>query len=115
VASDRLTLVYDGECEFCSRLARWVVRHDRSGRVSVVASQEPGLIERLGLSREEVGRASWAVEPGGLKFEGAAGINQVLGELGGAWRVLAWFYRLPIVGWVEDAYYGRVARRRSWW
>jgi predicted DCC family thiol-disulfide oxidoreductase YuxK len=114
VAGGRLTLVYDGECEFCTRLARWVERHDRGGRISVRPNQEPGLIESLGLSRDEVERASWVVEPGGRKFEGAAGISRVLRELGGGWSVLGSLYMVPPLAWVEDRYYGRVARRRRW-
>jgi predicted DCC family thiol-disulfide oxidoreductase YuxK len=115
VRDGRLILVYDGECEFCTRLARWVERHDRGQRVLVRPSQEPGLTEGLGLTPAEVGRAAWAVEPGGLKFEGAAAINRVLRELGGGWRLAASLYYLAPVRWVEDAYYRRVARRRSWW
>jgi predicted DCC family thiol-disulfide oxidoreductase YuxK len=115
VPEDLLILVYDGECLFCTRLARWVERRDRRGRVLVRANQEAGLIERLRLTREEVGRAAWAVERGGARFEGAAAINRVLRELGGGWAVLAWFYRVPPIRWVEDRYYARVARRRAWW
>ena len=114
MADDRLTLVYDGDCEFCTRLARWVARRDRRGRVAPRPNQEPGLIEALGLTRAEVDRASWAVEKGG-RFEGAAGISRVLRELGGGWRLLGSLYLLPPVGWLEDRYYKRVARRRSWW
>jgi predicted DCC family thiol-disulfide oxidoreductase YuxK len=114
VADDRLTLVYDGECDFCTRLAGWVERHDRRGRVAARPNQEPGLVEALGLTRAEVDRASWAVESGG-RFEGAAGINRVLRELGGGWRVLGSLYLVPPLGWLEDRYYKRVARRRSWW
>jgi len=110
-----VTLVYDRECEFCTRLARWVERQDRRGRVSVRANQEAGLIESLGLTREEVGRAAWAVERGGRKFEGAAAINRVLRELGGGWSVLGSLYGVPPLRWVEDRYYSRVARRRAWW
>ena len=110
-----MTLVYDRECEFCTRLARWVERQDRRGRVSVRANQEAGLIETLGLTREEVGRAAWAVERGGRKFEGAAAINRVLRELAGGWSVLGSLYGVPPLRWVEDRYYSRVARRRAWW
>jgi predicted DCC family thiol-disulfide oxidoreductase YuxK len=110
-----LILVYDGECGFCTGLARWVERRDRRERVSVRPSQEPGLIERLGLTREDVGRASWAVEPGGRRFEGAAAINRVLKELGGGWAVLASLYGVPPIRWLEDLYYTRVANRRAWW
>ena len=79
------------------------------------ASQEPGLIERLGLTLAEVDRASWAVEPGGRRFEGAAAINRVLEKLGGGLGLVAATYRLPLVGWLERRYYARVARRRAWW
>jgi predicted DCC family thiol-disulfide oxidoreductase YuxK len=115
VADGRLVLVYDGECDFCGRLARWVERRDRAHRVLVRPSREPGLIGRLGLTQAEVGRAAWAVEPGGRKFEGAAAINRILKELGGGWRLAASMYRAPPIRWVEDCYYGRVARRRAWW
>jgi predicted DCC family thiol-disulfide oxidoreductase YuxK len=115
VADGRLTLLYDGECDFCSRSARWVKRRDRRGAISVRPNQEPGLIESLGLTRQEVNRASWAVEAGGAKFEGAAGINRVLRELGGGWALAAALYRIPPILWVEDRYYRRVARRRAWW
>ena len=110
-----MTLVYDGECEFCRGLARWVRRKDAGARVDVRPNQEEGLVERVGLSREEVARAAWAVEPGGRKFEGAAAINRVLRELGGGWLLLGLLYVVPPVRWVEDRYYGRVARRRAWW
>jgi predicted DCC family thiol-disulfide oxidoreductase YuxK len=114
VADSRVTLVYDGECGFCTRMAWWVERQDRRGRVDVRPNQEEGLIESVGLSREEVDRAAWAVEPGGVKFEGAAAISRVLRELGGGWALVAALYGIPWVRWVEDRYYGRVARRRAW-
>jgi predicted DCC family thiol-disulfide oxidoreductase YuxK len=110
-----LVLVFDGECEFCGRLARWVERRDREHRVLVRPSQEAGLIAGLGLTPVEVGRAAWAVEPGGRKFEGAAAINRVLRELGGGWSLAASVYDVAPVRGIEDAYYRRVARRRSWW
>lgn len=115
MGDDRLVLVYDGECDFCGRLATWVARHDRRGRLVVKPNQEIGLVEQLGLSREEVDRASWVMGPGGQKLEGAAGISRVLRELGGFWGWLGAIYRVPPIAWVEDRYYRRVARRRGWW
>jgi predicted DCC family thiol-disulfide oxidoreductase YuxK len=113
VVDGRVTLVYDAECEFCTRLAGWVERSAR-GRIVVRANQEAGLIGSLGLTREEVDRAAWAVEKGGRKFEGAAAINRVLRELGGGWTVLGRLYAVPPIGWLENQYYKRVARKRSW-
>jgi acetyl esterase len=115
VSGARLTLVYDGECDFCVDLARWVARHDMRGALFTAPSQQEGLVEQLGLTKDEVGRASWAVEPGGRRYEGASGINRVLRELGGVWGILGVAYLVPPVRWVEDRYYRRVARRRRWW
>jgi len=56
-----------------------------------------------------------ATEPGGRRFTGAAAVNRVLRELGGAWRLVGSLYLLPPIGWLEDRYYARVARRRAWW
>ena len=94
---------------------RWVQRRDRAGRIDARSNQEEGLPERLGLSREEVDRAAWAVEATGRKFEGAAAINRVLHELGGVWAALGSPYVIPPVRRLEDVYYKRVARRRAWW
>jgi predicted DCC family thiol-disulfide oxidoreductase YuxK len=56
-----------------------------------------------------------AEDAGGGSFTGAAAVNRVLRELGGGWRVLGALYLVPPVGWLEDRYYARVARRRAWW
>jgi predicted DCC family thiol-disulfide oxidoreductase YuxK len=45
----------------------------------------------------------------------AAAVNRVLRELGRVWRVLGALYLVPPIGWLEDRYYARVARRRAWW
>jgi predicted DCC family thiol-disulfide oxidoreductase YuxK len=57
----------------------------------------------------------WAVESAGRKFEGAAAVNRVLRQLGGVWALLGAMYQVPPIGWLQDAYYKRVARRRAWW
>jgi predicted DCC family thiol-disulfide oxidoreductase YuxK len=56
-----------------------------------------------------------AIEPGGRRFVGAAAVNRVLRELGAVWRLPGSLYLVPPVGWLEDRYYARVARRRAWW
>ena len=56
-----------------------------------------------------------ATESDGRTFTGAAAANRVLRELGGVWGALGVLYLLPPVGWLEDRYYSRVSRRRSWW
>lgn len=98
---------------------RWVRAHDLAGRVLALPSQTPGLRQRYGLSREELEREAWAIEPSGRRHAGAAAMNRVLGELGGPWPLVAALYRLLLIGWLEDRAYRWVADHRRllsrWW
>lgn len=78
-----------------------------------VANQVPGVIERYGLTRADVDRAAWAIEPGGRRFEGAAAVNRVWRELGGGWSRLGGAYRIGLLAGVEDGVYAWFARNRS--
>jgi predicted DCC family thiol-disulfide oxidoreductase YuxK len=94
-------------------LARWVRRRDRAGRVLAIANQQPGVLERYGITRPEADRAAWTIDHEGPNLEGAAALNRVLAELGGSWRLLAALYRLPGIGTLEEALYRWFASRRS--
>jgi len=94
-------------------MARWVRRRDGAGRVRAIASQKPGVLERYGVTREEADRAAWTVDAEGRRLEGAAAINRVLQELGGAWAAVASLYRVPPVAATEEALYRWFAPRRS--
>jgi predicted DCC family thiol-disulfide oxidoreductase YuxK len=94
-------------------MARWVRRRAQTGRVLVIASQKPGVLARYGLSRDEADRAAWTLDKGGARREGAAAINRVLRELGGAWPAAASVYRMQPVRALEEAVYGWFAKNRS--
>ena len=111
--ASRLVLLFDGTCGPCTRVADWVRRRDSAGRILVQPNQAPGVLAAHGLTRADVDRSAWAIEPDGRRLEGAAAINRVLAELGGGWRVLAWPYRLPFLAAVEEAAYRRVAANRE--
>ena len=66
--------------------------------MSATPSQQPGILERYGLTSRDVRRYAWAIEPSGRRFRGAAAIARVLDEMGGGWRVLALAARLPGAG-----------------
>ena len=78
-----------------------------------IANQQPGVLERYGITRPEADRAAWTIEHEGPKLEGAAALNRVLAELGGSRRLLAALYRLPGIGTLEEALYRWFAPRRS--
>ncbi len=77
--------------------------------MSAKPNQEPGLIERHGLSRADVDGAVWVIEPSGRRLPGTAAVARVLNEMGGGWRLLGWLARLPGAGLV----YALVARLRG--
>ncbi|MBO9540760.1 DUF393 domain-containing protein [bacterium] len=118
--AQRLILVYDGECGLCRDTVAWVRARDRAGRIQAVPFQEPGLLEELGLTREQAAREAWAIEPQGRRYAGAAAINRTFRALGGVWGCLALLYHVPPVRWGEDRLYRWVAEHRSaiprrWW
>jgi predicted DCC family thiol-disulfide oxidoreductase YuxK len=105
-------LLYDPNCPFCRRCARFLREHDRGGRLSVRRNDTAGLAESVGLTREDVDAAAWAVEPG-HRHGGAAAVNRAVAELGGAWPWVARLYPLPVLRHLEDAAYRWVANHRS--
>jgi predicted DCC family thiol-disulfide oxidoreductase YuxK len=106
-------LLFDGTCGPCTRVAGWVRRRDAAGRVLVEPNQSPGVLAAHGLTRAEADRSAWAIEPGGRRLEGAAAVNRVLEELGGALRPLTLPYRLALVAAAEEAAYRWVAANRE--
>ena len=44
---NRLLVVYDGECGFCNRSIRWLLRRDRKDRLRFAASSDPAIAELL--------------------------------------------------------------------
>ena len=80
--------------------------------MSALPNQTPGLIERFGLTREQVDRAVWTVS-GAERLSGAAAVNRALAELGGGWRHLAAIYRIPGLRQAEDHLYRAAAANRS--
>lgn len=105
-----IVLIFDGTCGFCTRSARLATERTPPGAVSAVPNQRPGVIERYGLTREDVDRYAWAIEPSGRRHHGAAAAGVVLRRMDGGWRVLGWLTALPGAGLV----YWTVARTRGW-
>jgi predicted DCC family thiol-disulfide oxidoreductase YuxK len=81
--------------------------------VLAVANQQPGVLDRYGVTRPEADRSAWTIDPEGRRLEGAAAVNRVLAELRGPWSVLAALYQVPGIGMLEEALYRWFAPRRS--
>ena len=106
----RATLVYDGDCGFCTRSAslldRWV-RPD----ASIVAWQHADL-DALGLTPEECQAAVQWVDDHGYVSSGHWAIAGVLGSGNPLWKVFALVLKLPGISELAGRLYGWVADHR---
>ena len=81
--------------------------------MQAIANQQPGALERFGVTRAEADRAAWTIDAQGRRLEGAAAVNRVLREMGGLWPAIAAVYRLPGFAAAEEAFYRWFARNRA--
>lgn len=124
-------LVYDGDCRFCVRRARWFQR--RAGKSSrlkktsgtadgqasqastengtAVAWQDLDLAE-VGLTEDVVTREAVWIDAEGCQFAGHAAIAKSLIHIGGLWGVAGRLLRVPPISWLARLVYRVVAANR---
>ena len=108
-----MLLVYDGECGFCVRSARWIeARLPPEARVEPWQSLE---LEHFGLAQQEAEAAVWWVDGRGSRprrCRGAEAIGWALVAAGGAWRVAGYVIAYPPLLWLARPVYALVAANR---
>ena len=106
------TLVYDGDCNVCTRIIRVVVQWDTRSDIETVPFQNPEVAARFPwIPAEAYAEAMQLVGPGGRTWAGAAAVEQLLTILPRGW-LIAWTFRLPFVGRLADRFYRWFARNR---
>ena len=103
-------LVYDGDCGFCTRTARWLRRRVPAG-VDVRPWQTLDL-DALGLTEAEVRDAAYWVTPRGRRLRGEAAIAAALRTAGEPWRSAGDLILAPGIRRVAARVYDVVARNR---
>jgi predicted DCC family thiol-disulfide oxidoreductase YuxK len=98
------TFVYDGDCGFCTRFARWLTPRV-AGRVEVVTAPRADL-------DVDVRTTSWFVTPAGTRLGRHAGIAAALDAAGGPWRLAGRAIASRPVAPLAGAVYDWVARNR---
>ncbi len=112
-----IIVAYDGTCGLCHGFVRFLLRHDRSGRLSFAASDsETGRKIFADSGQDPTDPGAMVTLSGEVAITGAdAAIAAIVG-LGGAWRlarVLRWtptFVRTAVYRWVAAnriAWFGR--------
>jgi predicted DCC family thiol-disulfide oxidoreductase YuxK len=106
---ERPVLVYDGDCGFCTRCARFLERIGADAEI--VAWQLTDLAE-LGLTEGQAADAVQWIQTDGTVRSGHEAIAAVLNTAGRAWRVIGRMILLPGISWIAAKVYRLVARNR---
>ncbi len=105
-----VSFVYDGDCAFCTRCARWARRRVRPG-VRIVAASDVGLAA-LGLTPAQAAEAAWWVD-GGRRERGHRAIGFLLrASRAWWWRLAGLLLLLPGVSPLAGPAYAWIARNR---
>lgn len=104
------TLVYDGDCGFCTTSAKWIERRLDAG-VRVEPWQTLDL-EALGLTIDNVTSAAYFVDEDGSLHRGHDGIGRSLEYTTPAFRLAGRAMQHPPVAWLAAPVYRLVAKYR---
>lgn len=105
------TVVYDGQCKVCGRLAN-VLRKWGKKDLEVVSSQTPGVHARFPWIPVRAYRESLQlVARNGTTWQGAAAIEQLLSVLPRG-RLIGWVFHIPFMRTLADRFYRWFARNR---
>jgi predicted DCC family thiol-disulfide oxidoreductase YuxK len=105
------TLVFDGECGFCTRCRDVLTRLDRNGRLVTMAAQQQLARQKTGLDLDELRKSVLWLDRDGTTCRGAAAINAALTAATGS-RLFVLLYRLPGMRQAQEAVYRLVAANR---
>jgi predicted DCC family thiol-disulfide oxidoreductase YuxK len=105
------TLLYDGDCAFCTWTAtrgRRLLRAD----VKLVPWQRANL-RALGVDKAAAARAvQWIAEPGARPRAGHRAIAAWLIASGRGWSAVGWLLQIPPVSWLAAGAYRLIAQNR---
>ena len=92
----QLTVVYDGHCGVCTRLAERVAKLDRHRVLEIVPSQSVEVRARFPWIPASAYDESLQVvrASDGWTWEGAAAVEEIIKALRAGW-VVSWLFRLP--------------------
>jgi predicted DCC family thiol-disulfide oxidoreductase YuxK len=99
------TVVYDGMCKVCTRLAKLLRKWDRPHKLEVVSSQTPGVMARYPwIPPRAFAEALQMVARDGTTWSGAAAIERLLDVLPKG-KLISWIFEIPFVRRFADKLY----------
>lgn len=111
MAAPRRVLVFDGDCAFCSSIARWARRRLPKG-AGVVPWQFIEDPSEYGLTREGIREAAYWIDEDGRAHRGHEAATETLRQIGGGWAGVARAMELPGVRDLAAVAYELISRNR---
>ena len=105
-------LIYDGDCGFCTKTARWL-QSRLATPISVVPWQSIDDLGALGLSELDVSTAVYWVDAYGRTSRGALGAARALTHSKGPLALVGWLLLLPPARQLAALAYPVIARNRQ--
>jgi predicted DCC family thiol-disulfide oxidoreductase YuxK len=110
------TLVFDGDCAFCTSATHWVeAAWPDSDRPKSVAWQLAGAetLAALGITEDEARSAAWWIDAGGKRYRGHQAVGKALAaSTSKPRRLTGKLILIPPVSWLARALYPLAARYR---
>jgi predicted DCC family thiol-disulfide oxidoreductase YuxK len=107
-----ITVLYDGDCRFCTRSARQIEKRFGRPNVSLRNFQEPGALDPYpGVTHDACMEKLHMVTSAGRVFAGAEAFARLVATVP-VLGLLAWLYYVPGLRQVADFTYSVVARHR---
>lgn len=106
------TLIYDGQCLFCTRSARRLQAFAGASRLAIVPVDAPGAMDlHLDLSYSRALKAVQFVHQNGMLCEGAEAAAQAV-SLRPGFAFIKYLYYMPVLRQLSDLAYAIIARNR---
>ncbi len=109
--TQKLVLLFDGSCNFCTACAELVRLLDWQHRLQCLPFQAPDVPQSYRLTIAQCEQAAWAISPNGYLYRGAQAVCATLDAIVGL-PVFLFLYRLPGIGRIEDKIYAWIAKNR---
>ena len=106
------TVVYDGACRVCIRIAKVLGNWDRDHLLDIVPQQAPGVMARFPwIPSSAFAEALQLIRFDGATWSGAAAIEKLL-EVLPKGRLVSWLFKIPLVRVLAEKFYRWFARNR---
>ena len=104
------TLIFDGDCSFCTSSAQWIAQRLPDG--AQVQPWQRLDLGAIGLTERDVTTAAYWVDERGRTYRGHQSIAKALVAAGGGWKVLGVVLQVPPISWLSALAYLVIAKNR---